>query len=65
MYNVSDKFSPPNTNEIFEVRTEHSCNLRQNSQLFLLLLKSVYHGNESISFLGPKFWNTLPSVDKI
>ena len=65
MYNLSDKFSPPNTNEIFEVRTEHSCNLRQNSQLFLPLLKSVYHGNESISFLGPKFWNTLPSVDKI
>ena len=65
MYNVSDKFSPPNTNENFEVRTEHSCNLRQNSQFFLSLVKSVYHGNESISYLGPKFWNTLPSVYKI
>ena len=23
------------------------------------LVKSVYHGSESISFLGPKIWNML------
>ena len=65
IYNVSDEFSPPNTNKIFEVRNEYSCNLRQNSQFFLPLVKSVYHGNESISYLGPKFWNILPNVYKI
>ena len=25
---------------------------------------TVYHGNESISFLGPKIWNILPNKIK-
>ena len=24
------------------------------------MVKSVYHGNESISYLGPKIWDILP-----
>ena len=32
MYKVSNNFSPPHMNEIFEVRNEHTYNLRKNSQ---------------------------------
>ena len=53
-YKVSHNFSPPYMNEIFEVRNEHSYHLRQNSQFFRPLVKSVYHGTESLSYLGPK-----------
>ena len=29
----------------------------QNSQFSRSLVKSVYHGTESISYLGPKIWD--------
>ena len=35
-------------------------NSRQISKFSRLLVKSVYHGNESVSFLGPKVWDILP-----
>ena len=54
MYKVSNNFSPPHINKIFELRNEHPYNLRQNSQFFWPLVKSVYHGAESISYLGTK-----------
>ena len=54
MYKVSNNFSPPHINKIFELRNEHPYNLRQNSQFFWPLVKSVYHGAESLSYLGTK-----------
>ena len=51
-------------NEIFEVRNEHPYNLRQNYQFFRPLVRSVYHGTESISYLGPKVWDILPNIYK-
>ena len=48
-YKVSNNFSSPHMDEIFEVRNEHPYNLRQNFQF------SVYHGTESLFYLGPKF----------
>ena len=62
VYKVSNNFSPPDMNEIFEVRNEHLYNLRQNSQFFQPL--SVYHGTESPSYLVPKVWNILPNIYK-
>ena len=64
MYKVSNNFSPPHMNEIFEVRNEHPYNLKQNSQFFRLLVKSVYHGTESLSYLGPKVLDILPNIYK-
>ena len=32
IYKVSNNFSPPQTNEIYEIRNEPSYNLRQNSR---------------------------------
>ena len=34
--------------------------VRQISELSRSLLKSVYHGSESVSFLGPKILDMLP-----
>ena len=33
---------------------------RKNSQFTIPTVRAVYHGSESISFLGPKIWNILP-----
>ena len=51
-------------NELFEVRNEHPCNLKQNSQFCRPLVKSVYHGSEILSYLGSKVWDVLPNIYK-
>ena len=51
-------------NEIFEVSNKHLYNLRQNSQFSWSLVKSVYHGTESLSYLGPKVWDKHPNAYK-
>ena len=45
--------------ELFEQRNEQHYDLRKNSQFTIPPTKTVYHGLESISFLGPKIWNVL------
>ena len=45
---ISNNFSPPHMNEFFEVRNEHSYNLRK-SHFSWPLVKSVNHGTESLS----------------
>ena len=47
--------------DFFEQRNEEQYCLRKNSQFTLLPITIVYCGSESISFLGPKMWNVLPS----
>ena len=51
--------SPPLMNNIFKLKTENSYNLRQVSEFSRPMVKSVYHGTESISYLGPKIWDIL------
>ena len=62
MYKVSNNFSLPHMNEVFELRNEHPYNLRQHSQFFRPLVKSVYHGTESLSYLRPKGWDILLNI---
>ena len=33
--------------------------MRNNSELSIPAVNSVYHGTERVSFLGPKIWNIL------
>ena len=47
-------------NNILKLRAENCCNLRPVSEFPRLMIKSVYHGTESISYLGPKIWDILP-----
>ena len=58
MYKVSINFSPPHVNEIFEISNEHSYKLKQ--KFSRPLVKSFYHGTESLSYLEPKVLRYTP-----
>ena len=45
---------------IFESKAEHPYNLLCISHFSALLVSTVFHGTESISFFGPKIWILLP-----
>ena len=49
---------------IFEPRTGHLDHLRCISQFSAPLVSIVFHGTESIFFLGPKIWSLLPETFK-
>ena len=53
------------SNDIFKVapfpNTMSNFNLHQRSKFTVPLTNSVYSGAESISFLGPKIWEPVPS----
>ena len=51
---------PPLMNNIFKSRMENPYNLRHVSDFSRPMVKSVYRGTESISYLGPKLWGILP-----
>ena len=60
MYKVSNGLSPPIVSNIFTQKNCHPYNLRLNFQFSRPLVKSVFHGTESISYLGPVIWDILP-----
>ena len=62
MYKVSNGLSPPIVSNIFTQKNCHPYNLRR---LFSRpLVRSVFHGTESISYLGPVIWDILPDSYK-
>ena len=60
MFRFYNGLSPPLMNNIFNLKMENSYNLIQVSELSRLRVKSVYHGTESISYLGQKIWDIRP-----
>ena len=59
MYKIKNDLSPLIFTELFEQRNEQHYDLRKNSQFTKPPVSTVYHGSESIPFLGPKIWNIL------
>ena len=59
MYKIKNDLSPLIFTELFEQRNEQHYDLRMNSQFTKPPVRTVYHGSESIPFLGPKIWNIL------
>ena len=57
--NKLNNLSPSIIAELFEQRNENY-NLRNNNPFTIPAVRTVHHGSESISFLGPKIWNILP-----
>ena len=45
---------------ILKLKAENPYNLRHVSVFSRPMVKSVYHGTESISYLRPKIWDILP-----
>ena len=60
MYRTKNDLSLLIVSELFKQKNEHHCDLRNSAQFTIPPMKPVYHGSESISFLGPKIWNILP-----
>ena len=60
MYKVRKGISPAIIAELFEHKEEHCYNRRNNAEFTIPAIRTVYHGSESISYLGPKIWNILP-----
>ena len=52
--------SSPIIMELLKPAEKQHYNLRNNAEFTIPVIKSVYHGPESISFLGPKIWDNLP-----
>ena len=63
MYKVYSNVVPDVLNYIFE-KNEISYDLRNNCHFTPRNFKSVYHGSETISYLGPKIWNLVPESIK-
>ena len=51
-------------NEISEVSNDHPYNLKHSSRSSRALRKSLYHGTEDLSYLGPTVWYILQDICK-
>ena len=60
MYKTSNGLSTPLMKDMLPIN-RNPYNLRQNSQFPRPRINTVYHGNESISNLGPEIWDLVPS----
>ena len=61
MFKVSKNFAPKIFSDIFSFRHETPYNLRQQSDFCIRQVKTVYNGKETVSYLGPKIWDLVPS----
>ena len=59
MYKVKNNLSVSILTDLFKQRNE-VYNLRNNNLFTIPAVRTVFHGSESISFLGPKIWTILP-----
>ena len=63
MFNIKSNMALEFLNEIFQNRAL-PYNLRINSNFSSRQVHSVYHGTESLPFLGPKIWELFPEDTK-
>ena len=59
MFKIHRGLSPDILREIF-VPKINLYNLRRNNTFERPQVHSVYHGTESLSFVGPKIWDLVP-----
>ena len=59
MFKIYKELSPELMNDIF-IQNVPFYNLRNNNPFKSRKVRSVYHGTESLSFLGPKIWDQVP-----
>ena len=63
MFRIKQGQSPETVSNIFTQTTQHY-NFRQNQDIRIRSVKSVYHGSESISYLEPKMREIVPAKTK-
>ena len=63
MFKIYKEISPDLLNDVF-IQNTSKYNLRNDNCFKSRKVRSVYFGTESLSFLGPKIWNQVPSEIK-
>ena len=61
MFKVYTKTSPEIMQEVFQIKDQGDYFLRNQRDFVIPTVKSVNYGLESIRFLGPKIWESLPN----
>lgn len=61
MFKVKNDLSLEIVTDTFLLQTQNQYNLRIQNDFRAPLIRSVSHGSDSISFIGPNIWNSLPS----
>ena len=64
MLKVKRKPFPESTGDIFTERTNNHYNLRDRPDFLTPPVESVFHGTESIPYLGRKIWDIVPEEFK-
>ena len=59
MYKVLNNIAPAIVSEHFSF-SNVNCILRSGSQFHQLSVRTIWNGQEIISYLGPKIWNMVP-----
>ena len=60
MYKVHRGISPKIFNYLFPLRQAGRYNLRKRPQLIIANMKTVNRSFQSLKYLGPKIWETMP-----
>ena len=60
MFKVKHKLCPEITGDIFMERTNSQYNLHNRPDFITPQVHNVFHGTESISYLGPKICDIVP-----
>ena len=61
MYRMYNSMVPKIVTETFSLRPQGQDNLRSWSDFNLPIVRTVNYGIESIRYLGPKIWQSLPT----
>ena len=56
--------APELIKELILPNRQHGYELRNNPYFSVPIVKSVHKGFESLSYLGPKFWEFKPKIKK-
>ena len=60
MDKVKNELPPTITANIFGTKPENHYNLRNYNEFRIPFARIVYHGTDSISYLGTKIWDIVP-----
>ena len=61
IYRIYNGMATEIVTEIFPLRPQGQYNLRSWSDFTLPIVRTVNYGIESIRYLGPKFWESIPA----
>ena len=64
LFKVKNRFSPPFMKEIFVENAQHYYDLRKKTEFKRNIVKTVYNGTETLTFLGPRMWRIAPGYIK-